>query len=153
MRRSKQRIVELALGTAAAALLVLLVAPWKAVPLPGDAGNGSSPQPQREAARHETATRVPPEAVLRLFTGGGPATPARTATSAGAKPIDASWLRYMGRSSTPDGTTNVYVKDTQTGMVIRATRGAAHDGWVLVSEDAAGLTLRHGDDLYAVNKR
>ena len=66
---------------------------------------------------------------------------------------DAPWLRYIGRSSDPDGTAHVYVKDTRSGKVIRATRGVALDGWILVSEDPAGLTLRHGDDLYAVSKQ
>ncbi|OHD68456.1 MAG: hypothetical protein A2177_03495 [Spirochaetes bacterium RBG_13_68_11] len=148
-----QRVVDLALGAAAAALLVLLAVPWKAAPLPGATGNGPSPQPQPEAARHETRTTVPPDAILRLFTGGGPAAAARAAPSPDAKPVDASWLRYMGRSSAPDGTTSVYVKDTKSGKVIRATRGEALDGWILVSEDASGLTLQHGDDLYAVSKK
>lgn len=152
MRLPMRRVIDLALGAAAAALLVLLVAPWKAAPLPGATGSGSSPQPQPEAVRIDTRTAVPPDTILRLFTGGGPATPAAGAPSPGAKPLDASWLRYMGRSSAPDGTTSVYVKDTISGKVIRATRGGALDGWILVSEDASGLTLRHGDDLYAVAK-
>jgi hypothetical protein len=153
MRLPMRRVVELALGAAAAALLVLLVVPWKAAPLPGVTGSGSSPQPQPETARQETRTAVPPETILRLFTGARPATPAIAAPSPDAKPVDAPWLRYMGRSSAPDGTMHVYVKDTKSGKVIRATRGEALDGWALVSEDASGLILQHDDELYAVSKK
>ena len=152
MRLPMRRVVDLALGAAAAALLVFLAAPWKAAPLPGATGSGSPPQPQPEAARRETRTTVLPDAILRLFTGGGPTTPITAAPPPALKPVEAAWLRYMGRSSAPDGTAHVYVKDTKSGKVIRATRGAALDGWILVSEDASGLTLRHGDDLYAVSK-
>jgi hypothetical protein len=151
MRLPMRRVVELALGAAAAALLALLAVPWKPEPLPGAAGGGSSPPPPREAARREPGTAVPPETILRLFTGGGPE--ASAVSSPAAKPIDAFWLRYMGRSSAPDGTTYVYVKDTESGKVIRATRAEALDGWILVSEDESGLTLQHGDDRYAVSKR
>ncbi len=153
MRLPMRRAAELALGAAAAALLVLLVVPWKAAPLPGAAGSGSSPQPQPEIARQQTRIAVPPDTILRLFTGARPAAQARAAPSPEAKPVDASWLRYMGRSSAPDGTTHVYVKDTKSGKVIRATRGEALDGWTLVSEDASGLMLQYGDELYAVSTK
>jgi hypothetical protein len=150
-----RRIAELALGVTTVALLVLLMVPWKAATLPGITAGASSGTLPREAERYEPRNVVPPETILRLFTGGGPPAPAREALlpSPAAQPIDASWLRYMGRSSAQDGKTHVYVKDTISGKVIRATRAEALNGWILVSEDASGLLLQHGDDLYAVSKR
>jgi hypothetical protein len=154
MSPTMRRAADLALGAAAAAFLALLVAPWRQAPLPG-AVDGADPQPAaRVSAQPESGTDVPPEAVLRLFTGGVPATTAASAPGLpAAAPVAAPWLRYMGRSSDPDGTSHVYVKDTKSGKVIRATRGQVLNGWILVAEDAEGLTLRFGDDLYAVSTR
>jgi hypothetical protein len=153
MRLPMRRAVELALGAAAAALLVLLVIPWKETPLPGAADVGTSTPASRERVQPERGAGVQPETIVRLFTGGRPAAPASPAPPPDVTPIDAPWLRYMGRSSDPDGTLHVYVKDTKSGKVINATRGEARNGWILVAEGAEGLTLRNGGELYAVSKR
>jgi hypothetical protein len=152
MRLSVRRAVELALGTAAAALAVLLAVPWETASQPRIAAAASLPPTQQGDARPVPEAAVLPEAVVRLFTGV-PAAAAPAAPPPSPRPIDAPWLRYVGRSSAPDGTTHVYVKDTKSERVIRATRGEVLDGWMLVAEDASSLTLRHGDELYAVAKR
>lgn len=68
-------------------------------------------------------------------------------------PADAPWLRYLGRSGSPDGTSWCFVKDTRSGKVIKAAFGAASHGWSLVAEDANRVILKRGDDLYSVSKR
>jgi hypothetical protein len=154
MRPTMRRAVDLALGAAAAALLVLLVAPQREAPPAGAAG-GEAPAPVARAGEpSESGTDVPPGAVLRLFTGGVPvATVAAAPGPPAAAPVEAPWLRYLGRSSDADGTAHVYVKDTKSGKVIRATRGEVLNGWIIVAEDSESLTLRCGDDLYTVGKR
>jgi hypothetical protein len=153
MRRPVQRAVELALGAAAAALLVLLVLPWREAPLPHAADSGGPAPASREGTPPESGSVVPPEAILRLFTGAKPVAAETQVGPPVVKPVDAPWLRYMGRSSAPDGTAHVYVKDTKSGKVIMASRGMALDGWILVAEDADTLTLANGGDVYSVSKR
>jgi len=153
MRLSMRRAVEMALGAAAAALAVLLAVPWDTASQPRIAAAASPPPTQQGDARPAPAAAGQPEAIVRLFTGRVPATAASAAPLPSSRAIDAPWLRYVGRSSTPDGTTQVYVKDTKSERVIRATRAEVLDGWMLVAEDASSLTLRHGDELYTVAKR
>jgi hypothetical protein len=157
MRLSIRTVIEPALALAAGALLALLVIPWKGAPLPPVA---SSPQPEMRQPPPElqTARRmVSPEAILPLFVGKQ--TPERVVNAssapqpAGKPPAAASWLRYMGRSSATDGKSYVYVKDSRSGKVIRASQTEALNGWTLVSEDDAGLVLKNGEDLYTVSKR
>jgi len=157
------RVLEPALGLAAAALLALLIVPWTEKPLPLVAAKARANVPARQAEALAGPRALAPDAILPLFVGRAvpkpapvapPAPqPAPVAQPAPKVPAAAPWLRYMGRSTAPDGTSSVYLKDTRTGKVLRAAQGVALGGWTLVSEDDAGLVLANGEDLYAVNKR
>ena len=155
MRSTVRRTIDLSLGVAAAALLALLVAPWRVAPLPGGTGDGTPRPAARASELRASASDVPPETVLRLFSGGASlSAPAASSGRSAAAAVEAPWLRYMGRSSDPDGTTHVYVKDEKSGRVIRATRDRALNGWVLVEETEERLILANDDDeRYAVSKR
>jgi len=154
MRRTTALVAEIALALAAAALLVALAVPWPPVPDPVvvavvprvEATSSPAPGPRAE---------IQPEDVEALFVGRPPvaarAGAARVAAS--ADPVTADWLRYLGRSRAPDGTTQVFVKDTRCGAVIAAVRGRVVDGWTLVDEDGASVTLGRGDERYAVSRR
>jgi hypothetical protein len=100
---------------------------------------------------------IPPEDVEALFVGRPPVAARAGAASAGAAvsadPVAANWLRYLGRSTAPDGTTQVFVKDTRSGAVISAARGRVVDGWTLVDEDGASVTLGRGNERYSVPRR
>jgi len=155
MRSTARRTIDLSLGVAAAALFALLVVPWRVAPLP-DGDRGGTPQPAARASeRPASASVVQPEAIVRLFTGSASAPAAAAARSRSATAaVEAPWLRYMGRSSDPDGTTHVYVKDAKSGRVIRATRDRALNGWVLVEETEERLLLENDDgERYEVSTR
>ena len=107
--------------------------------------------------------RTAPETILPLFVVKRPATPVPVAApepkpAPAPQPVPkvpsaAPWLRYMGRSTGPDGSASVYLKDTNSGKVVRAALGATVAGWTLISEDDAGLVLTFGEGLYSVSKR
>jgi len=121
------------------------------------------PRTASPAAAWARAGALAPEAILPLFVGKKTAKPAPAAVAspqpapasqpAPKVPVAAPWLRYMGRSTGPDGSASVYVKDTKSGKVVRAALGVTVGGWTLVSEDDAGLVLTFGEDLYTVSKR
>ena len=166
MRLSMRRLVEAILGLAAAALLALLVVPWKEAPLPAVAAAGHTDTLASAGETRASTTLASPEAILTIFAGRPALKPVPAKAPAAAPmtqkpepqpaprmPVAASWLRYMGRSSAGDGASSVWLKDTKSGKVIRAALGATLNGWTLLSEDDAGLVLTHDEDLYAVSKR
>jgi hypothetical protein len=154
MRRTTALVAEIALALAAAALLVALAVPWPPVPDPdvvpvaprAEATSPPSPEPRAEIA---------PGDIEALFVGRLPvaARAAATREAVSADPVAADWLRYLGRSRAPDGTTQVFVKDTRSGAVITAARGRVVDGWTLVEEDGVSVTLGRGDERYSVPRR
>ncbi len=155
-----RRILEPLLAVAAAALLVILVVPWKETALPALGAKAAAASPPAHAPGPELARAVAPDAILPLFVGRQvqkptppPAPPAPQAQPAPKRPVAATWLRYMGRSAAPDGTSSVYLKDTRSGKVLKAAQGVAMGGWLLLSEDEATLVLSYGEDLYSVSKR
>ncbi len=154
MRRTMRLVAELGLVLVAAALLVALAVPWPPAPDPivvaavplAEAMSRPSSEPRGE---------ILPEDIEALFVGRPPAARAVASRAVGSSsaPVAASWLRYLGRSRAPDGTIQVFVKDTRSGAVIAAVRGRVVDGWTLVDEDGASVTLGRGDERYSVPRR
>ena len=156
MRSSIHHLAEIALLAAILFMAAFVAAPWKEQPLPGaDVGTPAAPS-TAEGAQRDSRTVVAPELLVPLFLGKEPsATTAvvRSPQASTPKPVDAAWLRYVGRSSADDGKSYVYVKDTRTGKVIRATRGEYVNGWILRTEDDSNLVLENADGRYLVSKR
>ena len=158
MKSSIRTAAEAILGLAALALFILLVLPRRQLPLPRPPAGDTDIALPAAAGASDHAHAVPLEAILPLFIG----TPKRKAAVIAAPVVqgppvrpstDASWLRYLGRSGSPDGTSCCFVKDTRSGKVIKATLGAASQGWSIVEDDANRVVLKSGDDLYSVSKR
>jgi hypothetical protein len=158
MKSSIRTTAEVVLGLAALALLILLLLPHRQLPLPRPPAGDADAALPAAAGVSAHAQAVPPEAILPLFVGTPARKPARIAAPVAqglpAKPpADAPWLRYLGRSGSPDGTSWCFVKDTRSGKVIKAAFGAASQGWSIVEDDANRVILKSGDDLYSVSKR
>ena len=158
MKSSIRMAAEAILGLAALALLIILVLPPRqpSMPRPPAADVDLALPAAVGVSAHAQA--VPPEAIIRLFVG----TPVRKPAGFAAPiakgppahpPADAPWLRYLGRSGSPDGRSWCFVKDTRSGKVIKAAFGAASPGWSIVEDDANRVVLKSGDDLYRVSKR
>jgi hypothetical protein len=158
MKSSIRTTAEAVLGLAALALFILLVLPRREQPLSRPpAGDTDTALPAAAGVPAHTQP-VPPEAILPLLVG----TPVRKPAGIAAPvvqgqpvqpPADAPWLRYLGRSGSPDGTSWCFVKDTRSGKVIKAAFGAASPGWSIVKDDANRVVLKSGDNLYSVSKR
>ncbi len=156
MRSSILHLVEIVLLAAILLMAAFLLAPWNEGPLPGaDAGTPAAPS-AAEGAPPDSRTDVAPELLVPLFLGKRPSGKTEVARDMHipvTKPVDAPWLRYVGRSSSEDGKSFVFVKDTRSGKVIRATRGEYLNGWMLGEEDDFSLVLQNADGRYLVNKR
>jgi len=158
MKSSIRTAAEAVLGLAALALLILLVLPRRQLPLPRAPAGNTDTAPSAAAGISAPVQVIPPEAILPLLVGTPVKKPAGSAAPVAqglpAKPpADAPWLRYLGRSGSPDGTSWCFVKDTRSGKVIKAAFGAALHGWSIVEDDANRVVLKSGDDFYSVSKR
>jgi hypothetical protein len=152
MRLAMHRAAEAALGLAALVLVGVLVAPWREPPLPDPSAAGKSPVRTVPVGAAAASQASPPEVILPLLVGR-PAPRAAAQAAAPTPPVDASWMRYLGRSQSADGATQVYMKDTKSGKLITASKNAGADGWVLVQELADKILVKNGDTVYSVGKR
>ena len=152
MRLATRSIIEGFLGLAALALIAALVVPWKEPGLPGSIGPNPSLSPSTTSAPASAAVAAAPDDVLTIFIGK-PAVHAAPAPAPAKPPIAATWLRYLGRSKSPEGVTWVFLKDTRTGKLIQASAGDSSDGWTIVQDQDGTLVLKNGVDVYSVVKR
>jgi hypothetical protein len=146
------RAAEAGLGLAALVLIGVLVAPWRVPPLPDPTAAGRSPSRTLPAGAAAVVQPSTPEAILPLLVGR-PAPKAAAPVPVPTPPQQATWMRYLGRSQSADGATQVYMKDTKTGKLITASKDAGADGWVLVQEQADTILVKNGDTVYSVGKR
>jgi hypothetical protein len=158
MKSSIQTAAEAVLGLTALALLILLAYPRRDTPLPRPPAGDTDMALPSAAGVSSVTQAVPPETILALFEGARVTKPAGSAApivkaEPAHPPTDAPWLRYLGRSGFPDGTSWYFVKDTRSGRVIKAAFGAVSPGWSIVEDDTNRVVLKSGDDLYSVSKR
>jgi hypothetical protein len=156
MRSSMLRLVEVGLLAAILLMAALVLAPWKARPLPGAAASAPAAPSAVPGSQPDSRTVVAAEQLVPLFLGkepSGATVIARTPPAPVVAPVDATWLRYLGRSSSDDGKSYVYLKDTRSGRVFQVTRGEYLNGWMLSEENDASLVLQNADGTFIVNKR
>jgi hypothetical protein len=136
-------------------LLVALLVPWRSavstasiplLPAP------KSPPPSLAPASPEP---VSPEIVLALFTKRNAPAPARLPSAPEApKPVEATWLVYLGFYSSAQGEPNYVVKDTRSGRVITiGSRGVSASGWAVIAVEDKRIVVRKDSDVYIVHKR
>lgn len=148
MRSSMRSLVEVGLLAAILLMAALVLAPWKERPLPGAAASTPTAPSAAMGSQPDSQTVVSADLLVPLFLGA-PRTPPAPVVA----PVDAAWLRYLGRSSADDGKSYVYVKDTRSGRVFQATRGEYLNGWMLIEENDASFVLKNADGTFVVSKR
>ena len=161
MKRWIRALPEVLLSAAAACLLVLVVGPARRP--------AAAPERRQEAAAYVAAPAalpsapVPaePDAVVSLFyrepPRRAPAPPepvveAKPAAAEPVKPVEVSWLSYVGYFSGEDGRPFFYIKDTRSGRLIKITTGETSD-WTLVEAAEGRIVVRHDGTVYSVARK
>jgi hypothetical protein len=155
MKRWLRWAPETGLCALLAALLLLLLSPWKEHRNPIRARPVTSAAPA--AATQPSASLTPlasPRQIAALFGWREPSQrSAAHARSQTAKPEEASWIRAVGYVVEQNGIRSYVFKDTRSGAIFSLKLGAVSKGWKLLEVREQDYLLEFEGKAYIIRRK